>query len=271
MSTKIPFIISETNLSIAWGRAFLLAMENSHDLLPVLISIELYNGVPEEIPEIRKALDEELNGHNKYDSQTSAQTIFPYRHWIRSGKPSYEQLFAWYLTKMLPRLKARDRRNQNGMYFERMINFQGSKRSNGILKPDIKDQLAHIINIWKRGHKISKRPRQSALQVSCFDPVKDHTGQPVRGFPCLQQISFSYDDDNGLAINAYYPTQYIFDRAYGNYLGLCYLGQFMAHELDLNLVRFNCFIGHPELGDIKKGDLKKLKEQLLPFLNPKNH
>ena len=99
-----------------------------------------------------------------------------------------------------------------------------------------------------------------SLQISCFDPAKDHTGQPVRGFPCLQQISISYDDDGGLAVNAFYLMQYIFDRAYGNYLGLCHLGEFLAHETDLRFSRMTCFIGKPELGDVPKRDLAALVE-----------
>jgi hypothetical protein len=98
------------------------------------------------------------------------------------------------------------------------------------------------------------------LQAACFDPVKDHTGQKLRGFPCLQQVSLSYDDEGGLAVEAYYPTQYIFDRGYGNYLGLARLGRFMAHEMGLCLMRLNCFVAHPELGgDVTKEELRPLE------------
>jgi hypothetical protein len=41
---------------------------------------------------------------------------------------------------------------------------------------------------------------------------------------------------------------------------LCRLGQFIAHELGLQLVRFNCFVSRAELGDtVNKGDLRALK------------
>ncbi len=82
----------------------------------------------------------------------------------------------------------------------------------------------------------------------------------MRGFPCLQQVSFGYDDEGGLSISAYYPTQYIYDRAYGNYLGLCQLGAFMARSLGLSLSRFNCFIVHPELGDTTKEEVKDVAD-----------
>src|SRR5262249_52342487 len=153
--------------------------------------------------------------------------------------------------RFLPRLKARDRRNRLGTYFERLMNFTGMQRG----KPKSVDQLSFVIDLLK---KRKKWPRQSALQIACFDPAKDHTGQPVRGFPCLQQVSLAYDDDGRFAMSAYYPTQYIFDRAYGNYLGLCNLGQFLAKETGLTFARLTCFIGRPELGDVRRGDLNQL-------------
>jgi hypothetical protein len=46
-----------------------------------------------------------------------------------------------------------------------------------------------------------------------------------------------------LNVNAFYATQYAFERAYGNYLGLCRLGRFVAHELKLELARVTCYTG----------------------------
>ena len=34
-------------------------------------------------------------------------------------------------------------------------------------------------------------------------------------------------------MTGFYATQYVVERAYGNYLGLCRLGEFMAHEMGL--------------------------------------
>jgi hypothetical protein len=58
----------------------------------------------------------------------------------------------------------------------------------------------------------------------------------------------------GLAINAFYATQYVFDKAYGNYLGLAQLGAFMAHELNLPLARLNVTVGVANLDGAKKSD-----------------
>jgi thymidylate synthase len=139
-----------------------------------------------------------------------------------------------------------------------MIAYHGVKQHDEQDEVVVKNQLQHIIDIWNRDRGNGTRPRQSALQVACFDPAKDHTGSTRSGFPCLQQVSFAYGHRGEIVVSAYYPTQYIYDRAYGNYLGLCHLGHFMACEMGLQIARLNCFIAHPELGGVNKGALTEL-------------
>ena len=81
----------------------------------------------------------------------------------------------------------------------------------------------------------------AALDTGLFDPYKDHTDQPMRGFPCLKQVSFAHCGQGGLTITGYYATQYVVERAYRNYLGLCRLGRFMAPEIRLRFDRMTCF------------------------------
>lgn len=262
-----PQLINETNLSLSWARALLTVLDNSQSgLAPLMISIaDFNNGLPVEDSRIRSALDTSLASLGKFSCDVSAMVIFPFKAWIRRGRPDITALTDFYLNKYLPRLRALDSRNRRGTYFERMICYQGVRGKNGKLVNEPKNQLAHIIGLWPEDGSRS-RPRQSALQVACFDPVKDHNGSCLSGFPCLQQVSFTYDNSGGLAVNAYYPTQYIFDRAYGNYLGLCHLGFFMASELSLEMVRLNCFIGHPELGNITKSVLGELRNTICDVL-----
>jgi hypothetical protein len=66
------------------------------------------------------------------------------------------------------------------------------------------------------------------------------------------------NDNKQFAISAYYPTQHIFDRGYGNYLGLCQLGAVIAHETGLKFARFNCYVGRPEFGNVSKGAIDQL-------------
>ena len=89
------------------------------------------------------------------------------------------------------------------------------------------------------------------LQASIFDPARDHVRQAQLVFPCLQHVSF-VPQGTTLMVNAFYATQQIFEKAYGNYLGLCRLGQFMAHEMGLTFNCLNCFTGVEKLDTIPK-------------------
>ncbi len=258
-------LIEETNLSHAWGRLFLVLMArgNPHWRAPLTLSVSGFkDGIPQEDNQIRKALDRTLKAEGKFSTRTCAMTIFPFDFWRNEGEPHVEELSEAYLLRYLPRLQARDpSHNGRGVYFQRMIAFQGTKQKGGSVFLQGKNQLAHLVAIWHQAASKGCRPRRSALQVAIFDPVRDHTGSALSGFPCLQQVSLGYDE-NGLILNAYYPTQYILDRAYGNYLGLSHLGYFLARELGLEFVRLNCTVVHPELGDVSKTALRELQTEV---------
>lgn len=259
MSTKPPTVISENNLSVAWAKAFLEAMSRSGgELAPLNVSIGGFSGAPIEDGGIRKLLDTAILGIRKkkvFSCDVSASTIFPWKYWKMNGSPGCDKFSKQYLADILPRLLARDpHHNKYGTYFGRMVDFGASPKEAGRGK----NQLKHIVEMWHRYGKSGNHPRHSAMVAACFDPLKDHGFQPMRGFPCLQQVSFGYDAAGGLSVSAYYPTQYIFDRAYGNYLGLGHLGQFMASQLGVKLVRINVFVGRPELGSPGKRELKSV-------------
>ena len=75
----------------------------------------------------------------------------------------------------------------------------------------------------------------------------------------MQQVMF-VPNKTELAVTGVYATQYLYERAYGNYLGLSRLGQFVANELDLTLTRVTCITGIAQLGDIRKKDIASLLE-----------
>lgn len=267
MSTALPRIIEGDNLSDVWARMFLGLMAPGAQPHPIVMSLAgMVDNAPAELPDIRAALDEALAAAGECSCKISANTIFPYDRWRRKSTAPRNDLYDWYLKRFLPRAKARDVKNRYGTYFERMINATGMRRKGQNLQPHTGNQLEHIIQVWAAGIAAGRRPRRSALQLSCFDPAKDHTGQPVRGFPCLQQVSFSYDDGDGISISALYPTQYIFERAYGNYLGLCHLGDFLASALGLRVERLNCLILQPEFG-VTKASLAPLETQVRAALD----
>lgn len=262
MRTNQPKLIIEQNLSVAWARAFLGMLDNSiSDSLTLTIK-GIEGDMPDEDSQIREQLDGVLR---RLEIPTVAQTalaIVPYKQWLRLGKPTIEKLADHYLKQLLPRLKALSTKNRLGTYFERLVCYTGVRHKDGQQEIRTVNQLSHVISIWKKRAEKGGRPRQSALQLACFDPAKDHTGSALAGFPCLQQISLTYAEEGTLEINGYYPTQYIFDRAYGNYLGLCQLGLVIAYELGVRFTGLTCFTARPELGFGTKAGHAKLADFL---------
>ena len=138
-------------------------------------------------------------------------------------------------TRVVPALAAMNRKaNGRGLYFERMVMY-GRGPCDG-------NQLEWILSQYVRGRACAV----SMLQATTFDPGRDHVASAQLGFPCLQHVSF-VPTTAGLVTNAFYATQYIFDKAYGNYLGLAQLGAFMAHEMGMPLARLNVIVGIAKL------------------------
>ncbi len=258
MKMSSPLYVNETNLSRAWARAFVALTERGvSEFAPLVVSVSGFcHGVPQEDPGVRGALDSSLAAMGFQSCRTVANTIFPNSLWNPAA--GADALFERYL-KILPRLQKGNRANQYGLYFGRMIAFQPA----GTAKEREVNQLKHILETWRGGNH-----RRSALQLSIFDPTRDHTDQRQRGFPCLQQVAFSPSgsDSRQLTVTAFYATQYFYERAYGNYLGLCDLGRFVAREIGLELNRMTCVAAIGQVGKIQRKSAEKLAKQASVFL-----
>lgn len=254
-----PLIVEETNLSVAWSRAFLRAMEPGvKGLAPLVLNLTGFRGGdPQEVPEVRNGLDATLlglrrslpggKGRHLYDTHSNANLICPLVWYDRAGHDRhafFERFRTFY-----PALRRCNPLNRHGTYFGRMVAYGRG--------PEDGNQLEHIIkNYVERG--IS---RPTAMVADVFDASRDHTAQTRRGFPCLNRVGFVVigKHKDQLGVVADYPTQYLFERGYGNYLGLCRLGKFMARELGLELTQFTCTVGVAVLGDIAKRHLRGLE------------
>ena len=241
INAKRNYIIAN-NLSYAWGKVVSLLLEpGTTEIHPLFVTVKnIVGNKPSEDNPIREKLDNLLINHNKYNCHTVANTIFPMSLW--NPKKPRNILFERYL-RIIGKVRQYDFVSKNyGLYFDRLINYGYSKKN--------VNQLEYII---KTRTKYNNK-RRSALQAVVIDPHLDHDHRPLRGFPCLQQVSFNPLKGNKLSITGFYPQQYIIDRAYGNYLGLCRLGHFMANELGLEFVEMNCIAGIAKLGKINKTD-----------------
>jgi hypothetical protein len=238
-----PYLIDEANLSVAWARAVIEVIDGAGvEIAPLIISVTGFddNGIPAEKQNLRKALDELLVAKKFRDVEDVAFTIFPQRLW-QVAQGDRKRLFEFY-GYSFPRFQAMNPKdNRRGLYFERLVSY-GRGPCNG-------NQLEWILSQYNSRDGV----RRSMFQASVFDPERDHVANAQLQFPCLQHISFEPTSD-GLVVNAFYATQQLFVKAYGNYLGIAQLGAFMAHEMNMKLIRMNVIIGVAKLDKIPKTD-----------------
>ena len=235
----VPTLIEESNLSAAWFLVLKWVVDNpGKDITPLLLSLR---GGFDESEAVRKILDLDLSAKHLSSIVTISETIFPDSLYKYYKKDRFE-LYKVYMNN-LNRVKKIDSRNRSGTYFERLISFED------------KNQLEIIINSLNATGGV----RRSKLQASIFDPRKDHINGPYQGFPCLQHVTFYKSNNNGLVLNSFYAIQYLYKKAYGNWLGLINLGKFVARETGLELHRVNCYVGAEHLDEeITKAQAKKL-------------
>jgi hypothetical protein len=218
--------ISEQSLSRAWLRAVALANTSPRkEVSTLIVNLEnLAGGNLAEDYSIRNKLDEALESNGNFSVATVANTIFPTS--LRNPHESRQVFFNRYM-RVWPRINA-IKQNRRGTYFQRLIAYPQ-------VAAGAFNQLDFVISAYSSGTR-----RRSALQCAILAPSMDLNATPFQGFPCMQQVSFIPEGDNGLRISALYPMHYLWARAYGNYLGLLNLGRFMAAEMGLELTALTC-------------------------------
>lgn len=239
---SVPLLIEGHSISEAYSRLLLYIMEHSGvEVAPLVLTVDGFPAdysIPED-PAVRRSLDALLHRKGKTKVEDVAFTIFPERLWVmaQGDRTKLFQYYGW----SFPFYRARDKANSRGLYFERLTMY-GSGPCDG-------NQLEWILSEWNKRDGV----RDSLAQATTFDPARDHTASAQLKFPCLQHVSF-VPTAAGLVVNAFYATQQIFDKAYGNYLGLAQLGAFMAHEMKMPFARLNVNVGVAKLERIGKTD-----------------
>lgn len=252
------------NLSVAWAQLFLHLMKRGvAEASPAITTItDIVDETEQEHASIRSALDRHVDQlRPKYaklhSCHTVANTIFPISLWNPRLENDADVLYRRFQMTW-PRIKQCSA-NRKGSYFQRLVAFQGDQD-----QPSV-NQLAHIAETYRAGNH-----RRSALQAGVFDPRADHNHARVSGFPCLHQVAFTPVNQKELHLTAFYGTQYVVDRAYGNYLGLCRLGRFMAKQMGLRFTQMTCIASVALLGTPGKTELQPLANELEALLEQRN-
>jgi hypothetical protein len=202
---------------------------------------------------IRTRIDEIFAAADLQPVDTVAGTIFPAA--IAATSRDHLELTRRYLT-MLPTLKRLARTNSRGTYFSRLIHFPGPEGP--------VNQLDAIITRL-RSETANKGFRSGPL-TACYEAGFTAPGDgdaaaalalPVRapgpdtgilmGFPCLSHCSFQLDRSGTLHAMAHYRSHYMVEKAYGNYLGLGQLLNYVATQAGLMTGELTVTAGYARL------------------------
>lgn len=260
-----PLVIKSSNLSFAWGQALLRVLDQPiGKCSPLIVTISGFESeLPPEDQNVRREVDRSLKAAACNSCDVSGMVIFPYKLWLGRKRLSCDEFCEVCVRDLYPRLVALDRRNHHGTYFTRMMAYEGVRNGTPIKI----NQVAEVVDRLKGDRHF----RATGLQMTCFNPAQDHSRQTRLGFPCLQHVGVTYEGDDGIAVTGFYPTQHIFARAYGNYLGLGHLGRFLGFHSKQSLRRITCIATRPLLGSgIRKSSLASLRKVVESQMEAKN-
>ncbi|MER7514586.1 thymidylate synthase [Streptomyces lavendulae] len=178
--------------------------------------------------------------------ETVASTIFPAG--LASKASDHASLVARYRAAY-PRLK-RYPGNAHGTYFGRLVSYPAAEKGQI-------DQVGNIIGRLRK-QASSKGPMTAAYEADLAHPADGEVPAEAlvhaadrdnlyRGFPCLSHCSFQLDRDGRVHGAALYRSHYMFERAYGNYLGLGRLLAYIANQAGLAPGTLTVIAGHAHL------------------------
>ncbi|GAA5082897.1 MULTISPECIES: hypothetical protein [Actinomycetes] len=255
------FIVDKANTSLAWQEACLKLDVPGNPKRDALHTVVRIANAAAEDPQVRAEFDQMRKERGYAPIETVANTLFPAELAAVSRTP--EELVRRYRT-MYPRLRRIDPGNKTGTYFGRIVAYPGE---DGPV-----DQLTALIDRIRR-QAAGRGPMTAAYEMDIAhpddEPASDLSGgdhaadadtgtwsAPVhaagkdnglRGFPCLSHCSFQLDRDRVLHAVALYRSHYMVTRAYGNYLGLGRLLDYLAKHAGVSAGALTVIAGHAQI------------------------
>lgn len=223
-----PLIISEDSFQKAWAKAIIALSQNNWELWDLIINIRnpvmFDQNIQEEMRQFAINHSDDMIEPNKV-----AYTIFPFKLY-RPGV-TRERLHKgyWRYFKVTRHME----HSGWGTYFERMIKYPCPTGTGSI------DQLGNIID------NINNRTTNYGAAHVIIIPQPHRDINKKMGAPCLNYLTVQVEkpdraDRKTISLLAVYRNHDFRGRAYGNYLGLCRLLQYIAAETNSNVGKITC-------------------------------
>ena len=171
-----------------------------------------------EIPEATRIIDALARGLGLKSTMENANGIWP-SIFARPGRVA-SAVFADIERYALPAIKTAVR-NRHDSYVERLVAWRS--RDKGSPVPQLQSILERLKN------EISnKAPKSSSYEMSVYSPGLD---AGYTSFPCLSHLSIKYGHGLGVIhLTALYRNHAYLSHAYGNFVGLGRLMEFVCRE-----------------------------------------
>lgn len=171
-----------------------------------------------EFSEVTKAIDELARAYDLKGTMENANAIWP-SFFARPNRKSAE-VFADIEQFAVPTIKAACK-NRHDSYVERLVAWRSA--DSGTPVPQLQNVLARLKN--EIGNHA---PKSSSYEISIYSPGLD---AGYMSFPCLSHLSFKYAHHcNLLHLTAFYRNHAYLSHAYGNFVGLGRMMQFVCRE-----------------------------------------
>lgn len=191
----------------------------------LLLDIQSPHVVTQVDQQVIALLDQLLTKHDHYNVSTVAGTIFPQGLYSRFGARG---VFEIYPNDVYPRIKE----NSWGRYAYRIVRRQNNKGEHFNPLENLVGKLKKQLNSNRTFRAVYELPTVEYLEISTYDAALD--AERLLPHPCLSHLSFKVSDDNKqLLLTALYRSQYFFQKALGNLVGLAQLQHFVALETGL--------------------------------------
>jgi hypothetical protein len=220
------YAVTATTCTEAWIKAAnYLRQRPGKSAYNLLLDVQSPHLVTQPDLQAISLLDDLLKKYDHYSVSTVAGTIFPQGLYARFGSKG---VYETYPNVVYPRIKE----NSWGRYAYRIV-----RRRDGPGK--YINPLELMVNKLKRQlqgdrtfRAVYELPTVEDQEIATYDASLD--ADRLLPHPCLSHLSFKVSEDNKqLMLTALYRSQYFFQKALGNLIGLAQLHRFVALETGL--------------------------------------
>jgi hypothetical protein len=231
VGTEMSIFVDASNIGDAWLQAYQTLLE-AHDRQAVNLAINIEQPLREDLG-VRRALEQTLAGlatsrprTTVHSVHTVANTIFPISLY-RPDQPDAAKRF-FERASTVSQLHHR-RKHEWGTYIGRLIRYDQADGSSV-------NQLERFLTLlngdtnWADIYEAPLTYPGETSGIAASDMLLIGPDDRRRmGGPCLAHVSLTSVDGH-LHLTALYRRHYYLARAYGNFLGLARLLNFLAHE-----------------------------------------